>query len=130
MRKLLFILPLFLASCAIFPSAATYKPIIVEVADPARYQLDLATCHAVADNYSPGLDGGNIAQQTLEGAAGSASYAVINPLVPAAGAAGGAAGATIEGLGITGHAGIKILVRCLEEKSRRDLSFIIADPNG
>lgn len=124
------ILPVFLFGCAIFPTAKTYTPVIVEITDRSRYELDLAACHSVADNYGPGFDTGQIAQQTLEGATSNAAYGVINPLVPAAGAAGGAASATIADLGVTGQAGIKVLVKCLEEKSRRDQSFIIADPSG
>lgn len=123
------LLSFFLGGCGIFPSAADYHPVIPEITDKAQFLKDMAFCHGVADPYKPGLQTSQIAQATVEGATSNAAYGVINPLVPAAGAAGGAATATIAGLGITGQAGIKILVKCLAKRADRDHAFLIADPN-
>lgn len=118
-----------LTSCAVFPEARTYAPVIVEVTDAAQMQRDLTQCHAAADNYAPGVSAGRVAQRAAAGAASNAGGAALSPLVPVAGAAGGVAVALIDGYDLTGQSGIRILVRCLEEKSRRDQSFLIADPN-
>ena len=130
MKHAILALCLVLGGCAtIFPSAATYQPVIVETTDAAQQAKDFSTCHKVADNYRPGVSVGSIAQSTVTGATNNAAYGVINPLVPVAGAAGGAASAAITGLGVTGQGSIKILVICLREKSHRDHAFIISDPN-
>ena len=129
MRKMMLAVPFLLSGCAVFPTAAGYSPVIVRIDDQAQFDKDVAECHGVADHYSPGLDGGQIAQAAVTGAASNSAYAVINPLVPAAGAAGGAASATISGLDVLGANAIKVLVRCLSKETERDRSALIADPN-
>jgi hypothetical protein len=131
MRLTVLALPLFLAGCVIFPSPDTYEPLTAEVTDAAQYEVDLASCHAVAHNYKPGLNGGAVARAAISGAANNTAYAVLPPigLVPLAGAAGGAVGASFTGLGINGEKTIKVLVKCLEERTRRDKSAIVVDPN-
>lgn len=124
------LLPLLLCGCAsVFPNSKTYHPVVIRVDDEKQYFKDMAECHAVADNYRPGVNTGNLAQSTFNGAAGNAGLGVINPLAPAAGAVAGGLNSLIADVGITGNDSITILVRCILEETRRDRSAVIADPH-
>lgn len=116
-------------SLEIFPNSKDYVPLTARINDPVQYQKDLAECHLVADGYRPGINTGNVAQSTFNGAANNAGYGVVNTLVPVAGAVGGAAVALVAGIGITGQDSITILVRCIVEETRRDNSAVVADPH-
>ena len=134
MRKGVFVLPLLLAGCGLtsgefFPSSVSYHAVYARVYNQDQKGKDEKECHALADNYSPGLKTGAIAQAAIEGGSNNLAYAPINVAVPLAGAAGGAASSALVGIGVNGQQTIKIYMRCLEKLSREDKAFIIADPN-
>lgn len=124
MRKYLMFLPLLLAGCT-----AVYVPEPLEIADQAKYAADLAFCQTAGAGHKAKLDLGAIASGAGTGIANNVSGAAVNPLVPVLGGLGGASNALITSLDIMGHASANVFRHCLEEKTHRDGSAVLANPN-
>lgn len=116
---------LMLAGCA-----APYDPIAIEITDPVAYRRHVDFCLAAAEKFRPRISAGSVARGAIEGGSANLSYAPLNPLIPAVGAVGGAAGEAAIGLGITGQSRRNVAKHCLEEKTRRDGSAIVANPDN
>lgn len=122
---------LAVALCLLLAGCATaYVPVPIEVTDLQRYAADVDLCLAAARAYQPRASVGSVARGAIEGGSQNLSYAPINPLIPVLGAAGGAAGAGLIGFDITGQVRRNVARHCLEEKTRRDGSAIVANPEN
>ncbi len=106
-----------------------FKPLVIDVTDQSALDRDSRQCLQVAEGYKPGLDVGQIASATAQGASGNLANAVINPLVPAFGAAGGAATATLQGFGLLDASQKRVLLRCLEHRGMKSGAYNLVDPN-
>lgn len=107
---------------------STYVPQPIEITDPKQYAVDLGLCIAGAAAYKPTLSLPSVGYGAVSGGASNAAGAALNPLVPLAGAAGGGLSALSNGLDLMGQARDNVLRHCIEEKTRRDRSAIVADP--
>ena len=119
------------ASCLLLAGCATaYQPVSLEVTDAAKNAADVDFCLAAARAYRPSMSAGGVAQGIIEGAGGAISYAPINPLIPVLGASGGAASAVSNGFDLTGQVRRNVAKHCIAEKTRRDGSAIVANPDN
>ena len=125
MRSLIILaLPLILMGCAI-----PYVPVPIEVTNEAAFKIDVAECLAAGDAYASKLDVMDIGASAVTGATRNAAGAAVSPLMPLIGAAGDTTTQLITGLNIMGHASANVARHCLDEKTHRDGSAIIANPN-
>jgi hypothetical protein len=119
-----------LVATLLLSGCASYLPQPIEITDNAKYSADVQMCMTAAANYKPQFDFGNIGASIVNGAADHASTAVINPLAPAVGAAAGLASSTATDLNVMGQARKNVAKHCILEKTRRDQSAIVADPDN
>lgn len=122
--SLMSVLPVLLAACS-----TAYEPEPIEIVDQARYAADVAFCKDAGGKHKAKLNVANIAVSAAQGAGNNASGAILNPLAPVLGAAGGASNSLITGLDVMGHASANVVKHCLEEKTHRDGSALLANPN-
>lgn len=121
---ILLILSWMLSGCA------GYTPQTLEISDQVQYESDVAFCQQAAANYHPQFNIGDVAYATAKGAASNATGAVAGGLaVPAIGAASGGTTAVINDLDVMGHAQANVYRHCLHDKTARDHSALLANPN-
>lgn len=121
--------PLVLALLVLTSGCAAYFPQAIEITDSEAYASDVAFCQSAAAAYKPSLDMSSVGYGAISGAAQNATGAAVSPLVPAIGAAGGATSALSSGLDLMGQARINVAKHCLLERTHRDRSAIVADPD-
>ena len=127
MRKFVTALPLLLA---LGGCAGGYAPETLEVDDSAQYAADVKFCLAAGANYKAKLDLGEVGYQTVKGATSNATGAVVGGLtIPAIGAASSGTTQLLTDLDVMGRAGANVARHCLTDKTNRDHSAILANPN-
>lgn len=116
-----------LAGCS---NLASWQPYAVEIASPAVYAADKASCLTYAQGYSPGLDFSGLGSAAIKGGAQNAPAGVVGgPLIPAVGALGSATTQVLNDLDLLSTDKKRVFVICLREKTRRDRAALVLDPN-
>lgn len=111
-------------------SLSSWHPYTVEIASPQVYAADEVSCLGYAQAYKPGFDFGGIGSAAIKGGAQNAPAGVVGgPLIPAIGALGAVTTEALNDLDLLSIDKRRVFVICLREKTRRDGSALVLDPN-
>lgn len=122
-----FIASLLLAGCS---NLKAWQPYAVEISAPGVYEADKSACLSYALAYRPGFDLLGIGSAAIKGGAQNAPAGVVGgPLIPAVGALGAATTQALNDLDLLSTDKKRVFVLCLQEKTRRDGSALMIDPN-
>lgn len=101
----------------------------IEVASEPAYLENVSQCKAAAEAYKPEVTVGSVIYGAVAQGLGVISYAILYPWMPVLGAAGGAGRAATDGYDITGRIRANVFRHCMVDKSARDRSAILANPD-
>ncbi|WP_298800081.1 hypothetical protein [uncultured Devosia sp.] len=119
-----------LACCAMLCGCAQpYVAMPIEITDRDQFQADLNECAQAAASYQPHVSATAVALGAVGGGVNNLVGGVVNPLVPVIGAAGGAGAALAQGLGVMSQSKRNVAKHCMQDKTSRDHSAVLANPD-